>query len=232
MDYLNYGKSKPQSLVENQTQKLEDSPPPEKQSKVLLLFPTPVCITPPYPDDYNLQLEWIKSLELRNNGYENNRTSVNSFVLDNPIMAEIRSFIEVELNNFALNILGYDRKFVITQSWINRNSKGEFHHLHAHPNSIISGVWYPQVGRETPPISFSTLHEKRIVIPPVEYNSCNGENQHVHANQGEMIMFPSYLKHSVPPNKSDEERISLSFNTWIRGSLGSKEHLTYLPQDV
>ena len=46
---------------------------------------------------------------------------------------------------------------------------------------------------------------------------------------GELILFPSNLTHSVPTNESDEERISLSFNTWSAGSLGDIDNLTYLP---
>ena len=48
---------------------------------------------------------------------------------------------------------------------------------------------------------------------------------------GELILFPSNLPHSVPINASDKERISLSFNTWTKGNIGSIEHLTYLPFD-
>jgi ectoine hydroxylase-related dioxygenase (phytanoyl-CoA dioxygenase family) len=47
--------------------------------------------------------------------------------------------------------------------------------------------------------------------------------------KGELIIFPSNLWHSVPSNKSKIERISLSFNTWIKGSFGQKRELTYLP---
>ena len=37
---------------------------------------------------------------------------------------------------------------VITQSWFNRNHKGMQHHEHMHRNSIISGVWYPQINEQ------------------------------------------------------------------------------------
>ena len=47
----------------------------------------------------------------------------------------------------------------------------------------------------------------------------------------ELIIFPSHLTHGVPANQSDEARISLSFNTWVKGNLGNKKHLTYLPLD-
>ena len=44
---------------------------------------------------------------------------------------------------------------------------------------------------------------------------------------GELILFPSNLRHSVPRNK-EEERISLSFNTFSIDALGSEESLTHL----
>ena len=45
---------------------------------------------------------------------------------------------------------------------------------------------------------------------------------------GELIIFPSDLSHSVPTNKGDEDRISLSFNTVSIDVLGSKDSLTHL----
>ena len=45
---------------------------------------------------------------------------------------------------------------------------------------------------------------------------------------GELILFPSNLRHSVPVNHGEEERISLSFNTFSIDALGSKESLTHL----
>ena len=49
--------------------------------------------------------------------------------------------------------------------------------------------------------------------------------------KGELILFPSNLTHSVPTNVGEEERISLSFNTWTKGNLGDIKSLTYLPLD-
>ena len=45
---------------------------------------------------------------------------------------------------------------------------------------------------------------------------------------GELILFPSNLRHSVPTNMGEEERISLSFNTFSIDTLGSEENLTHL----
>ena len=42
--------------------------------------------------------------------------------------------------------------------------------------------------------------------------------------RGELILFPSNLQHSVPVNNSEEERISLSFNSWLRVTWVMKDH--------
>ena len=45
---------------------------------------------------------------------------------------------------------------------------------------------------------------------------------------GELVLFPSSLRHSVPINKGNEIRYSLSFNTFCIEELGSRDSLTHL----
>ena len=120
---------------------------------------------------------------------------------------------------------------VITQSWLNKNKKGESHHEHQHPNSMVSGVWYPQIHESLPPIQFRHKGQRDISLQTEKYNTFNSATFMLPMKKGELILFPSNLTHSVPPNQSDEERISLSFNTWPKGNLGDVKSLTYLPLD-
>ena len=120
---------------------------------------------------------------------------------------------------------------VITQSWLNRNGKGESHHEHKHPNSMISGVWYPQIHEKLPPIRFKTSEQRDVSFSIERYNHYNSQSFLLPIKVGELILFPSNILHSVPINQSDEERISLSFNTWCKGNLGKEESLTLLPFD-
>ena len=46
--------------------------------------------------------------------------------------------------------------------------------------------------------------------------------------RGELILFPSNLQHSVPVNSSEEERISLSFNSFFDSNIGCGEQRTTL----
>ena len=46
----------------------------------------------------------------------------------------------------------------------------------------------------------------------VELTAGNTDQVVVKVHDGTLLMFPSYLEHSVDANTSDEERVSVSFN--------------------
>ena len=250
MDYLNYGKQveqKPQGFGQQKVELnsndftfgdliSQPTPPPPVDDTLMSLFPTPLLICP-CPFEYGKELEWIKKQNCQREnkstqtGQHLNRQSQDSFILDHPEMLRVREFIQLKLKEFVVRVMGSDSEMVITQSWLNRNGKGESHHEHRHPNSMFSGVWYPQIHEKLPPIQFRDVHQRDIDIPIEKYNHFNSSTFMLPMNKGELILFPSNLTHSVPPNQSDEERISLSFNTWCKGNLGNERSLTYLPFD-
>ena len=207
--------------------------------ELLQLFPIPVLICP-YPVDYSKELEWLKNCETRKNSESSNikhyngttnRQSEDTFLLDKPELSNVRAFIEAKLHKFVTEIMASTDKLVITQSWLNKNKKGESHHEHVHPNSMVSGVWYPQIHEELPPIQFRSKHQRDISLQTEKYNTFNSATFMLPMKRGELILFPSNLTHSVPVNNKEEERISLSFNSWPKGSMGDIKSLTYLPLD-
>ena len=252
MDYLNYGnkvQQKPQGFGQEKVQLTKDdfsfgdlsqqipqSQVEPQKNELIQLFPTPVLICS-CPFEYSKELEWIKQQDTRRENKNSetgqifNRQSEDTFILDKPEMSRVRQFIDSKIKAFANNIMGSDSEMVITQSWLNKNGKGESHHEHIHPNSMISGVWYPQIHEKLPPIQFRNETQRDITLSIKQYNHFNGGTYMIPLKMGELILFPSNLKHSVPENQSDEERISLSFNTWCKGNMGNKESLTYLPLD-
>jgi len=206
--------------------------------ELMQLFPTPLLICP-YPINYDKELEWIKNTECRkeNKGGDvgsvihYNRQSEDTFVLDRPELANIRAFIEAKLHEYVTKIFASTDKLVITQSWLNKNKKGESHHEHVHPNSMVSGVWYPQIHEKMPPIQFRSRNQRDVSLQTNQYNTFNSATFLLPMKKGELILFPSNLSHSVPANIGEEERISLSFNTWPKGNMGDIQSLTYLPLD-
>jgi len=223
MDYLNYNKPVKQPLPSDE---------------VLDLFPIPLLVSS-YTLDYTKELEWIKSCNYNKNSVVSDnldakftsRQSKDTFILDRPELINIRSFIEEKLSYYANNVLQSSSELVITQSWSNINGKGEWHDEHIHPNSIVSGVFYLHNNDSLPPIRFKRKYSSEVNLSIKKYNRYNNNFVQYSFNNGDLIFFPSHLHHSVPSNQSDEERISLSFNTWAKGNLGDEESLTYLPLD-
>ena len=204
------------------------------KDELIQIFPTPLVICR-YPRSYEKELEWIEKQDCQKSsqpGKESfNRQSVDTFILDNPELKKIRTFIETKLYQFVTKVMLSTDTLAITQSWVNRSGKGESHHGHMHPNSIISGVWYPIIDETLPPIQFQRRDPPQIMLQSDKFNNINSETYFLPLKAGELILFPSNLRHSVPANKYDKERVSLSFNTWPKGSMGSIDRLTYLPFD-
>ena len=96
---------------------------------------------------------------------------------------------------------------------------------------MVSGVWYPQIHEQLPPIQFRSRNQRDVSLQTRQFNTFNSATFMLPMKKGELILFPSHLTHSVPANQSDEERISLSFNTWAKGNMGDIASLTYLPLD-
>ena len=198
------------------------------RDEVIPLFARPLMVCS-YDRDYKKELEWIKKQKYHSGG--RNEQSEDTFILDNKELKKIRTFFETKLNKFVTEILQCTNKFVITQSWVNTSGLGQSHHRHTHPNSIVSGVWYPYTHEKLPPIQFYRDRDETIEITASSYNQFNNDSFLFPARSGELLLFPSAMRHGVLPNKYDEQRISLSFNTWVKGDLGDASRLTFLPID-
>ena len=79
---------------------------------------------------------------------------------------------------------------------------------------FLSGVYYVQTCAGGDTINF---HDPRIqtgiIRPPVTELTAEIPDQIViKVSNGTLLIFPAYLQHSVDPNRSGEERISISFN--------------------
>jgi uncharacterized protein (TIGR02466 family) len=192
------------------------------------LFPTAVGFSKLGRDLTEQELLFIQEQVRYPN--EGNTTSENRKLLKSVEMTDIREFIEDAMLDYFKTVYApkFDVTPYITQSWANFTEPGQFHHKHAHPNSIISGVFYPQADRETDKIYFYKDGYERIKIPAGEYNPHNSESWWYETGTGDLIIFPSHLTHMVQTKQGKDTRISISFNTFVKGYIGSDESLTGL----
>lgn len=109
--------------------------------------------------------------------------------------------------------LGYDA-VEITGCWANVLAPGAAHRMHSHPNNFLSGVYYVRVPPDADCINFHDPRPQAAIIRPpvVELSAENTDQVVVNVRSGTLLMFPSYLQHSVDANRSAQERVSISFN--------------------
>lgn len=172
---------------------------------------------------YNFSNEDLNLLQglkyFRRSGF--NLSSENTKVLDLPGLAALKVELQQHLNTFAKEVMHYENQFYITHSWININPTGSFHKAHNHVNSLFSGVLYIRVPDNPPLIQFSKSQKSEIMITPSHWNSYNSAEWKISVETGDLLIFPSNLQHEVLVNRSAEDRVSLAFNSFVSGSIGS-----------
>lgn len=180
--------------------------------------------------DRNFTLQETKFFDsLVYNKNMGNLISDDSRVLSSPSLSELRKFIETNLENYFHTVYKplYKIEPYLTQSWVNKTTTNQFHHEHFHSNSFISGVFYIKADRTHDSISFvnSRQMDFNLKITSSDYNMWNSETWNWETGTGDLLLFPSTLKHFVPiVEKPDHIRISLSFNSFLKGQL-SQENL-------
>ena len=115
----------------------------------------------------------------------------------------------------ALEFLGLGSPaFEITGCWGNINPRGGMNSSHTHPNNYLSGVYYVAIPEGAGQIVFTDPRPQAgVMIPPTaRFNKFIGNKITLEAKEGRMLLFPGWLLHSVPVNRSETERVSISFN--------------------
>ena len=194
------------------------------------IFPTPVMRTNigrTFTEEENRFFEGMRASP-HPNVY--NVRSLDTHVLDAPEMRSIRSFVSNCINEYAKKIISSSPRleFYITQSWLNYTQKGEAHHRHAHTNSLISGVLYVNARKELDGICFYRNSAAQLSVTEDELNWYNAPSWCFSVGVGDVVLFPSNLSHGVEQTTGEHTRISLAFNAFVRGEIGSEERLNRL----
>ena len=200
------------------------------EATVNQLFPTPVTFAK-LPRKFTAEeLAFVQKCSQNITKNTGNTTSVDRYVLNDPAMTDLKSFVQFYVNYFMSNIEApYNPvEAYVTQSWLNYTKPGEYHHKHEHPNSYLSGVLYINADPQKDKIYFYKNGYKRISLPTNNYNLFNSESWWFNVGTCDLVVFPSYLSHMVEQTESKDTRISLSFNTFLKGYIGEEDSLTSL----
>lgn len=196
------------------------------------LFATPILkASPPNADELNRALlEAINTQRGKHPGID--RSNLGGWHSDTD-MAAWGGDASRELANFAVNTVsphmidvagGGKRQFGWRiEMWANVNGPGHANQMHCHPSSYWSGVYYPDPGGaeieghggelmlEDPryPMAY-------MMVPDLLLRDADREPMYsqvaIRPVAGRLVMFPSWLRHSVRPHGGDRERVSIALN--------------------
>ena len=202
---------------------------PTMNNTIYPLFAYPVMVSAKRYEFTSAESDYLGVLEMTEN--TGNSMSRNEKVLDGQELANLRRFIDEQIFLYKKGLLHIpdENEIYITQSWVNNSKPDQFHPKHKHPNSVISGVMFLDENSDEslPPIRF----HRTLEIFPMDFafddlNEFNASCREFYPAKGMLMLFPSQLEHDVEKNRSKRTRRSLSFNTFVRGTVGGREQLT------
>jgi uncharacterized protein (TIGR02466 family) len=134
-----------------------------------------------------------------------------------PIFKDLAKALDLHVADFAdeLQFDLDDRPLVLNGLWINVLPEGGVHTGHIHPNSVISGTAYVSMPTGASAIKFEDPRLPMMMAAPPKKNDANIGSQifsYIKPNVGDVLLWESWLRHEVPMNLAEEDRISISFN--------------------
>ncbi|MCY4291640.1 MAG: TIGR02466 family protein [Roseovarius sp.] len=99
--------------------------------------------------------------------------------------------------------------------WINILPQGGSHPSHVHPNSVVSGTAYVSMPDGASSLCIEDPRSERMMAAPYRKADAKREMKrfvYLLPRQGEVLLWESWLRHGVPLNRGEGDRISVSFN--------------------
>jgi uncharacterized protein (TIGR02466 family) len=110
---------------------------------------------------------------------------------------------------------GIKKNIKLINWWYSIHKKYDYGKLHNHKEGIISGVYYVKVPLNSGKISFQRPDDQEYFFEGDEVNEYNYKYYSYNPVEGQVLFFPSYLKHLVHQNTTEDasdERICIAFN--------------------
>jgi uncharacterized protein (TIGR02466 family) len=155
----------------------------------------------------------------RKNGYPGytSYASLNDLPWRFPIFKQLQKRLDKHVAAFA-KALDLDlgrKKLTLDSLWINILPEGGVHTSHIHPHSVVSGTVYVAMPEGASAIKFEDPRHAMMMAAPPRKAKAARDNQsfiYIAPEPGEVLLWESYLRHEVPMNMAEDERISVSFN--------------------
>jgi uncharacterized protein (TIGR02466 family) len=204
-----------------------------KEPIIQNIFPTPIYTT---KIDRGFTKQELNFVEQQKKHCTNNTGNINTkdnYILNRKEFKNIKKFLDKHCKDYLDRIIcpKNNIELYITQSWLNYTEANQYHHRHEHPNSVVSGVLYFDSDIKKDKILFTSSKGYQQIRPDTDKEKFNLWNSHTWffpVETGNLFMFPSSTTHQVETKQGNNTRISLAFNTFYKGSVGSNSELTEL----
>src|SRR6056300_1166398 len=177
------------------------------------------------------ELQFVEKQKSHCTKNQGNINTKDNYILNRKEFKNIKKFLDKHCKDYLDTIIcpKNNIELYITQSWLNYTEANQYHHKHAHPNSVVSGVLYFDSDVKNDKILFSSNKGYQQIKPEIkDFNLWNSETWFFPVETGNLFMFPSSTTHQVDTKKGNNTRVSLAFNTFYKGAVGSNSSLTEL----
>ena len=204
--------------------------------QMFMLFPTPM-FTGKLPDIGLCDRVEKKLRELRKSGkgMSSPEGAVLAYMTPDDIqtLPEMKELVDVVMWESGNILDAYKIKrdsHYITNMWANIANPNRRHHMHIHPNCLLSGLVYIRTPKNCGSTMFASPRQLSKNLEPTYLgkNELNSDIFIMPAEKGRMLIWPSHVPHAVEQGAADEaeERIVVAFNIMIRGRI--ETHTAYL----
>lgn len=174
--------------------------------------------------DIHLEIDTVEMLDyindLKDRNFFKRRKESNGFQTDNFDKLEQSEFFKLfekisEITDIISRTWGIEKKLRLINFWFNLDKKYDYSISHYHTEGIISGIFYLKTPENTSRIVFERPDLQEHYFEGDVVNEYNYKNYSYDAVEKRLLLFPSYLKHRVEQNLTEDEddsRISMSFN--------------------
>jgi uncharacterized protein (TIGR02466 family) len=193
---------------------------PERMDEVTGLFPTPVMRSPAVLDAAlvsSLVTHFAAQAVCDNNTSANLAHTRMLRPEESPLFVAVAKLLTPRLADFGTHLFGERLGWSVKEMWVNVLDRGGRQAMHNHANAFISGIVYLTA---THPDSCTVFMRSPGGTHYIFKNDHAGATQGPYNADkwvspepfpGDVLFFPSYLLHAVPPNTGDR-RVTLAFN--------------------
>jgi uncharacterized protein (TIGR02466 family) len=162
-------------------------------------------------------LEFLKNLNYKENTFINETKRTSFMSKDNKIFKD-KNLLELKnksidaINLYLKNVLYLNTKFKIINSWATKTFQKGSSHTHNHAHSFLSCCYYPKYSKS---FNIKFFKSKSIDtfwnLKPEKFDINNSNFWEINPEENDLLIFPSYLEHSISFNNSEETRYSIAF---------------------